>query len=305
MITGTTVVAFSSLYFCFFFIVVYATFLGTMRSSAKGCCFYFFFCLRTKANYIFYLHPLLERYIVRYRHDTIIILHMYWTHADSGHTFNYLRIQNSFSSAFCFWVLLFELLWAFACWRAYVINETETTKIFSISFTPFFSASWPKANAKAATMAAPTAAAAASTHTLLASVKRKQIVYKVQQVFVFAAALLLLLLFSPPSTAAAARRVSLRAELSYATHSTMTLWLSQIQNGNDSALHKNSNKNGINVVCFYIVIVCPVFWPLTHLRHALGRCNGFTRLRLAIFKMGTQFAILLALLLWVTSFQRE
>lgn len=144
-------------------------------------------------------------------------------------------------------------------------------------------------------MAAPTAAAAASTHTLLASVKRKQIVYKVQQVFVFAAAAAVLAAFH--GGGGTSRLVESRAKLCDSFNDDVMIVTNKIQNGNDSALHKNSNKNGINVVCFYIVIVCPVFWPLTHLRHALGRCNGFTRLRLAIFKMGTQFAILLALLL--------
>lgn len=151
-------------------------------------------------------------------------------------------------------------------------------------------------------MAAPTAAAAASTHTLLASVKRKQIVYKVQQVFVFAAAAAGVLTAFDDGGGGTSYLAESKAKLCDSFNDDVMIVTNKIQNGNDSALHKNSNennKNGINVVCFYIVIVCPVFWPLTHLRHALGHwgCNGFTRLRLAIFKMGTQFAILLALLL--------
>lgn len=50
-------------------------------------------------------------------------------------------IQNSFGFCFKFVYLRlnFEMCWDFffASWRAYVKNETKTTKIFSISFTPF------------------------------------------------------------------------------------------------------------------------------------------------------------------------
>lgn len=87
-----------------------------------------------------------------------------WTHADSGHTSNYFGIQNSFCSYVSF---RFRAAFAFASWRAYVKNETETTKIFSISFTPFLLfASWPKRRQKkAAPSAAAEAEAEASTQT--------------------------------------------------------------------------------------------------------------------------------------------
>lgn len=106
--------------------------------------------------------------------------------AGAGHTC-VLYLEFVLGNAFGFRAV------AFASWRAYVKNETETAKVFSISFTPFASASWLArrlAGWPDDSLAAPRAAAAASTYTpavlMYKNKKRisKQIYYKAQQVAV-------------------------------------------------------------------------------------------------------------------------
>lgn len=287
-----TVAAVSSLYFC----LLYCCLCDIPRRNeiiGKRL-----FCLRTKANYIcvcilfiLFLNVFTISYDIHDIRSLLIYILLAGTHADSGHTFGYFCIQNLFSSCISL-SLLFELLRAFASWRAYVLNETETTKIFSISFTPFFSstcqlAGSPKPKANASAKAATMAAAAASTHTLAAWNANKSSAKA--QVFVFVCG----------SRCRRRRHVALRAELSYATHSiswtTMTLWVSHknpewlrrraSQNSN------SSNKKLASMSFVFILLSVRSFrlLALTHLRHALGRCNGLLRFALQFSKWEHNF----------------
>lgn len=198
-----------------------------MRSSAKGCCF-FSFVYELKRTTFFIL--ILCFYVVS--NDIHTIRSSFCICIGLTLTLGTLSIIWVFKIRFLLLSCIFEF-----CFRATssfcVLARVRYKRnwnyenIFNFVYA-FFSTSWPRRRMRKQRQWQRQRQRQRRQRTRSSQAWNANKSYTKYNKFLFL--LLLLLLFSPPSTtatAAAARRISLRAKLSYATHSTMTLWLSQ------------------------------------------------------------------------------